>query len=608
MLEKKFVESEKKEQAECKELMSELDNKTSEISQHRLAGFLKGTVFFALLFLLLYILQQFIITRWNYPDVAENIYSQVNPFLNQNEDVEQVLFLGTSHMERGISPMLLYENDKIVSYNLGTSTQPIEGSYYLLKSALKKQSPEVVVLDVSNLFFSVDGGKYLDKGLRYLIDSMPLSREKVDLSKIYASMRLEKVEMFDTTSSTNQRFLNCIFPLIQYHSRWNELSVNDFIYVFRNKGWHYAGGYNLDSAMLAGNVSLEQMNTEAGIMDGNDTAHLISYENGKRTESKEKDVLYRSQIPKTNMEWLHRIKRLCEENDAELLLIKIPSVNSITVQTSSWTEARSDAVKQLSTELGVPFIDYLYDEQIGIDFITDTIDGGTHLNYNGVKKMSAAIGAYLKSHYNLSKSNCDFYDDSLNMYDQLASVVELEMSTDFVDYCTRLKKNAEDYLVLISVESDMKSNLSEDQITALSNLGLQTDFDNEVRSNDSWLAVIDGGKVKYEAASNHRISYPFVADTGMNITVNSVGRYAKNESARPSMFDIDGLSYYGIQSKGINFLIIDKTSEVIIDYISFNTSDQPGAIGKRGVTNDKTVNDYLRTYELWYILHPEALK
>ena len=213
------------------------------MAKKRIKSFAKGIIFFGLFFLMLYILQEFMITRWNYPDATENMYSQINSITTLDEDVEQVLFLGTSHVQRGISPMLLYENNGIVSYNLGTSLQTAECSYYLLKSVLEKQSPEVVVYDVSNLFFSDDGEKYLDQGLRYVIDSMPFSNEKIDLSKIYASMRLENVEMSDTTSNTNQRFLNCIFPLMQYHSRWNELTINDFIYPFRNNGWHYAGGY-----------------------------------------------------------------------------------------------------------------------------------------------------------------------------------------------------------------------------------------------------------------------------------------------------------------------------------------------------------------------------
>ena len=68
------------------------------------------------------------------------------------EDSADVLILGTSHPEFGISSMKLYENTGIVSYNLSSSQQPIEVSYYVLKRAFETQSPKVVLLDPEALF------------------------------------------------------------------------------------------------------------------------------------------------------------------------------------------------------------------------------------------------------------------------------------------------------------------------------------------------------------------------------------------------------------------------------------------------------------------------
>ena len=61
-----------------------------------------------------------------------------------------VLFLGTSHVGKGISPMKIYENTGIKSYNLFTSMQGVESSFFLLENALKRQQPKVVFLDVSS--------------------------------------------------------------------------------------------------------------------------------------------------------------------------------------------------------------------------------------------------------------------------------------------------------------------------------------------------------------------------------------------------------------------------------------------------------------------------
>ena len=180
--------------------------------------------------------------------------------------------------------------------------------------------------------------------------------------------------MIDTTSNKDQRFLSCLFPLIQYHSRWNELSINDFIYALRNDRWHYAGGYNFDSGMRSSVVSVEQMNAEAAILDENDTEQLITYNKGKRKESSKEDIVYHNDISEENQEWLRKIHVLCEKKSAQLVLIKIPSVKSVTTQSSSWTARRSEEVKLAAEQFGLPFIDYLYDVNIGIDLITDTVD------------------------------------------------------------------------------------------------------------------------------------------------------------------------------------------------------------------------------------------
>lgn len=81
--------------------------------------------------------------------------------------------------------MEIYENSGIVSYNLSTSGQSIEVTYYLLRSALERQLPKVVVLDASSLFFDDD----IDiKNWRYVLDEMPMGKTKIAMARKYAKL------------------------------------------------------------------------------------------------------------------------------------------------------------------------------------------------------------------------------------------------------------------------------------------------------------------------------------------------------------------------------------------------------------------------------------
>ena len=62
---------------------------------------------------------------------------------------------------------------------------------------------------------------------------------------------------------------------------------------------------------------------------------------------------------------------------------------------------------------GVPYVDLnLMAKDLGMNWETDTMDGGDHLNINGAKKVTAYLGAYLKRNYALT----DFRENRMYQY------------------------------------------------------------------------------------------------------------------------------------------------------------------------------------------------
>lgn len=70
----------------------------------------------------------------------------------ESENSIDVLFLGDSLGYTSFSPMQIWENQGITSFAGCQSSQKIQESYYMLKTALEQQKPKVVVLETNVVF------------------------------------------------------------------------------------------------------------------------------------------------------------------------------------------------------------------------------------------------------------------------------------------------------------------------------------------------------------------------------------------------------------------------------------------------------------------------
>ena len=70
----------------------------------------------------------------------------------EKKDVIDVVVLGDSESYTSVSPMKLWQDTGISAYVCGQSGQKIQETYYMLKTALKNQSPKVVILETNTLF------------------------------------------------------------------------------------------------------------------------------------------------------------------------------------------------------------------------------------------------------------------------------------------------------------------------------------------------------------------------------------------------------------------------------------------------------------------------
>ncbi len=263
-----------------------------------------------------------------------NMTTKINSFFNSPDDTYDVIFCGSSHAYCSFNPLVIGEETGLSCYTIATQKQPLWATYYYIDEAIKRQKPSLIVLDIFS--FSLTD-EYTDEATSYTYcDDFPLNLNK--LKMIYHSAKGK--DCFDL-----------LFRFTKYHSRWSELTSEDFSFDPKSLS-DYLGGY----CMLTSTKS--------------DVIRPVT-KNAVAIPSSDK-----------NEEWLLRIIELCEEKDTRLLLVKTPS-NETAEQRGYFNRA-----KEIANEKNIPFINFNdYYDEIGIEVEKDFFDNA-HFNHIGADKFS----------------------------------------------------------------------------------------------------------------------------------------------------------------------------------------------------------------------------
>ena len=225
----------------------------------------------------------------------------------------------------------------------GSAQQLIWQSYYLLKETLRRETPRVVVFNVLSMEYGVPQKEAYN---RMTLDGMRWSPVKL------AAIRATKMP--------EEHLIEYIFPLLRFHSRWSDLGEDDFRYYLKRNQTTHNGYYLRADVRPAGEFHEERR--------------------VRNPEFEEKGYVY-----------LDRIRQLCESRGIKLLFFKAPSLYPV------WHDEWNMQIEEYAAEYGIPYINALADiGQIGIDFDTDTYDGGLHMNVYGAEKVSSYLGPVLR--------------------------------------------------------------------------------------------------------------------------------------------------------------------------------------------------------------------
>lgn len=287
--------------------------------------------------------------------------SNIRGFYYEPDNSIDVVTIGPSEMYTGYIPTEAWKEYGYTSYNFGAGAIPCNLYTSMLKEILKHQSPNLVVVNISDYY---DGEwNYSDEvSMRKWIDNIPWSENKINTIR-------------DVIEDGSRGGYYC--NLWKYHENWKHprgvlesLQVKTFL--AKDVGT-YNKGFLTNTTITGGKDNLESL--------GQRDSLVMTFSD--RTEG-----------------YLREFLQLCkDENIENVLFIAMPH------QMESVNDEVIVQIGSIVQEYGYDFInlDKSYPE-IGIDDATDFSDG-EHMNISGAEKFTKYIGAYIVEHYNVVRSS-----------------------------------------------------------------------------------------------------------------------------------------------------------------------------------------------------------
>lgn len=407
-----------------------------------------------------------------------------------------VLMVGDCEVYENLDPMYLWKNYGITSYIRGNAQQLVWQSYYMLEDALKYETPKIVIYNVQSLThgspqreeynrMTLDGMKWSRTKVDAIKASMCKGEKMADYVLPVLRYHSRATEL--TKSDLTYFFKNREITHNGYYMRIDVLPVSesdvaDTTWLLGTEeekkeaeeedeiddpwaaidegtgdedfeetgtdagdgGLKEAGADALDSGSEeagteAGDAASDEIDDPWGEIDttGGEEVDAIDDPWGEigtdsggieepgadMAESSKKDRTFSEYA----MGYLDKLRELCKEKGIQLILMKAPSLSP------RWYEEENAQVAEYAKKYDLPYINF-YDllKETGIDFETDTYDGGLHMNLSGADKLSEYLGKILREDYALEDHRNDsklseVYGKKLKFYEDMKTAQQKEL-------------------------------------------------------------------------------------------------------------------------------------------------------------------------------------
>jgi hypothetical protein len=282
--------------------------------------------------------------------------------LYEQEEIDSI-FIGASHVYRGVNPWIVDEIWGENTFNLSTSSQTIDGSYALLKEANKIGGIKCCYLEVSARMVCYNKEtRQSDVTASYIIsDYMRLSLNKV-LYILNAMEPKNYINAFCPARRNWRKIYSFGFMRDTFQNK-SEKGYKEYDYV-ENETEYYAG---------KGFVYSRDVVTYTGTEEPIDiTENYIS-----------DDYLF----------YFAKIVKYCRENDIELVCFSMPMTQRLIGQLGNY-DSYLKQVRDLCERYEVLYYDFNCANQALLDLQDSDFKDANHLNGKGAEKFSRVFADF----------------------------------------------------------------------------------------------------------------------------------------------------------------------------------------------------------------------
>lgn len=264
-----------------------------------------------------------------------------DPYLAEPEDTLDYLYLGSSYAYCDVNPGLVYDASGLTGYVLAGPEQTFSIADWYLREALKRQSPQLVLIEATGLHF-----RRYQSYTQVNVGYMPCSENKLGAIFQAAEPELRTGLLFD---------------LYFYHSRWKEVSPLEAARALRPQGTDRRKGFT-------------EVEGVSPAMPGEfDQRYPVAEE-----------------VYQANLADLGELLSICRQAGARPVVVFHPTLQPFAPEVRA--RIRADVA---ALEPEAVFLDWSDDAAaLGLDPDRHFFDPG-HLNQEGAAIFSAWLGAFL---------------------------------------------------------------------------------------------------------------------------------------------------------------------------------------------------------------------